>query len=199
MIEINLLPEELRNKVVKPKKSEAAAGAAGLEPKHFILFIPLVFGVLICVQLIVGILGLAKSVQAHMLDGKWRSLESGRKVLQEFNDKYSFVSEDSRTVQQLTRARVSWSEKLNSLSLNLPSGVWFEELLINSKELVLQGAVVSLNKEELSLIKQLIDNLKNDPAFFKDFTNLEMGSAKKKTFGSYDVTEFTLNASLKTK
>ncbi len=199
MIEINLLPEELRNKVVKLKKPEAATTTAGLEAKHFILLIPLVFGILICVQLIIGALSLTKSVQAQMLVGKWKSLETERKALQEFNDKYNLVSEDSQTIQQLMRARVSWSEKLSSLSLNLPSGVWFEELLINSKELVLQGAVVSLNKEELSLIKQLIDNLKNDPVFFKDFNNLEMGSAQKKTFGSYDITEFTLNATLKAK
>ena len=199
MIEINLLPEELRNKLVKLKKPEAATGAAGLEPKYFILLIPLAFGILICVQLIIGVLGLANSVQARMLNGKWRSLEPERKALQEFNDKYNLVSQDSQTIQQLMRDRVNWSEKLNALSLNLPSGVWFEELSINSKELILRGAVVSLNKEELNLIKQLIDNLKNDPAFFKDFINLELGSAVKKTFGSYDITEFTLNATLKIK
>ncbi|MDO8662310.1 MAG: hypothetical protein Q7K98_03720 [Candidatus Omnitrophota bacterium] len=199
MIEINLLPEELRNKVVKLKKPEATITAAGLEPKHFILLIPLAFGILIGLQLIIGLLGLTKSVQARMLDGKWSSLEPERKALKEFNDKYNLVSEDTQIIQQLMRTRVNWSEKLNSLSLNLPAGVWFEEILVNSKELALQGAVVSLNKEELSLIKQLIDNLKNDPAFFRDFNYLEMGSAKKKAFGSYDITEFTLNASLKAK
>lgn len=197
MIEINLLPEELRNKVVRVKKPGATTALADLEPKLFILLIPLVFGILISLQLIIGVLGLAKSFQANALNGKWRSLQPERKALEEFNDEYNLVSQDTQIIQQLMRDRVIWAEKLNALSLNLPSGIWFEELSLNTKELALRGAVISLNKEELSLIKQLIDNLKNDPFFFKDFSSLELGSAKKKVFGSYEITEFTLNAALK--
>lgn len=199
MIEINLLPEELRGKPLKPEKPESVSGLAGLEPKHFLLLLPLAFGILICLHLVVGIFGIARSLQAGMLNKKWASLEPERKSVEEFNDKYNFVSEDNQVIQQLLRSRVIWSEKLNALSLGLPSGAWFEGLSANSKELFLRGAVVSLNKEELGLIKQLIDNLKNDPAFFKDFISLELGSAEKKTLGAYDITEFTLNAVLKAK
>ncbi len=199
MIEINLLPEELRGKPAKPDKPEPVPGIAGLEPKHFLLLLPLAFGLLICVHLVIGVFGIAKSFQAAALNKKLASLEPQRKALEEFNNKYNFVSEDSQAIQQLMRSRVAWSEKLNALSLGLPSGAWFEGLLANAKEFSLRGAVISLNKEEMGLIKQLIDNLKNDPAFFKDFSSLELGSAEKKTLGSYDITEFTLNATLKPK
>jgi len=199
MIEINLVPEELRNKVAKVNKPEIVASTAGLEPKHFILLIPLIFAFLICAQLIIGIVCIARSGSIHMLNEEWKSLEPERKAMEEFNNKYTLVSEDAQAIQQLVRDRVVWSEKLNKLSLNLPSGVWFNELSVNSKELILKGGVVSLNKEELNLIKQLIDNLKSDPVFFKDFSTLELGSAEKKTVGSYDITEFTLNATLKAK
>jgi len=200
MIEINLLPEELRNRVAKVNKPETViVDTQGLEPKHFILLIPLIFALLICGQLTAGIMGIARASQLHILNGKWKSLEPQRKVLEEFNDKYALVSEDAQAVQQLMRNRIIWSEKLNKLSLNLPSGVWFNGLAANSKELILKGSVISLNKEELNLIKQLIDNLKSDSGFFRDFATLELGSAEKKTIGSYDVTEFILNATLKAK
>jgi Tfp pilus assembly protein PilN len=198
MIEINLLPEELRNKVAKVNKPENLPGAA-LEAKHFILIIPLIFALLICVQLIAGVISVVRFGRLSALNGKWNSLASDRKVLDEFNDKYSLASGDEQAIQQLMRDRVSWSEKLNKLSLYLPSGVWFEELSVNSKELVLKAAAVSLNKEELTLINQFIAKLKSDPVFFKDFNTFDLSSAQKNTLGSYDITEFTLNANLKAK
>ena len=198
MIEINLLPEELRNKIVKANKPESVPGA-GLEPKHFLLIIPLIFAFLLSAQLIAGLTGIVRFSRLNALNGKWKSLSSDRKALEEFSDKYSLVSGDEQIIQQLLRDRIIWSEKLNKLSLYLPSGVWFEELITNQKELVLKGAVISLNKEELNLINQFIARLKNDPVFFKDFNTLELGSAQKNTLGSYDITEFNLNSTLKAK
>ncbi len=197
MIEINLLPEELRNKVVKVNKPEAKVLAVGWEPRHFILLIPLAFAILLSSQLVIAVLGIAKSSQVRILNGRWKAVEAEKKALEEFNNNYALISEDSQTIQQLMRGRIIWSEKLNRLSLDLPPGVWFEELLVTPKEFSLRAAVVSLNKEELSLVKQFLDNLKNDPAFFGDFNSLELGSAQKKTLGSYDITEFILNGVLK--
>jgi Tfp pilus assembly protein PilN len=199
MIEINLLPEELRNKAVKVNKPENVSGAAGLEPKHYLLIIPLIFALLVCAQLIAGITSVVRFGRISALNGKWERLQSDRKSLEEFNDKYNVVSGDTLALQQLMKDRISWSEKLNKLSLYLPSGVWFEEISANSKELVLKGAVISLNKEELNLINQFIGKLKSDPVFFKDFNTFELGSAQKNTLGSYDITEVTLNATLKAK
>ena len=199
MIEINLLPEELRNKVVKVKKPEVVVNSNSLELKHFILLIPLIFGILICIQLSVGILGITRAAQLQALNAKWKSLEPERKAMQESGSRYSSVSEDAQGLRQLLRDRVIWSEKLNRLSADLPPGVWFEIISVNPIELSLQAAVISLSKDDMSLIKQLIDNLKNDPVFIKDFNTLELGQAVKKTIGSYEITEFTLGATLKTK
>ena len=200
MIEINLLPEELRNRAAKVNKPETVvASSKGLGPQYFILLIPLIFAFLICAQLIVAMMSIARSASINILNKQFKRLEPERKTLDEFNNKYTLISDDAQAMQQLMRDRIAWSEKLNKLSLQLPSGVWFSELSVNSKELILKGAVISLNKEELNLIKLLIDNLKNDPVFFKDFSTLELASAERKTIGSYDITEFILNATLKAK
>jgi len=198
MIEINLLPEELKNKVIKPPKPEAASlNVAGLEFKHLLLLIPVIFGLLIFVQLIVFVLTLCFSGQLAVLNSKWNRLMPQRKSVEEFNNKYTLASEDASAAKELALKRFIWSEKLNKLSLGLPSGVWFTSLTINAKQLTLKGAVVSLNKEDLSLIHRLIDNLKSDVSFYKDFNNLELISAEKKQVGGYDITEFTLNGLLK--
>lgn len=199
MIEINLLPEELRNKVAKAKKPETVVKnpVEGLEPKHAVLLVPVIAIILICAQLFIGIAVLVKGGQLRSLNAKLQSLATQKKGLDEFNAEYNLVSQDSQAIQKLMRERVVWSEKLNKLSLNLPSGIWFSGISVNSKGMVLQGAVVSLNKDDLNLINKLIDSLKIDPVFFKDFSSLDMGSAEKKTVGIYDITDFNLNAPLK--
>lgn len=200
MIEINLLPEELRKKIVKQKKPEVVkSSTVGLEPKHAVLLVPVIFLLLILMHLFLGVSGLTKSGYLSMLNSKLRSFEPQKKELDIFNSEYKLASEDTQAIAQLLRERIFWSEKLNKLSLSLPGGVWFNNLSVNSKEMILQCSAVSLSKEELTLIKQLIDSLKNDPVFFKDFISLDMGSAVKRTLGSYDITDFTLNAKIKTK
>jgi hypothetical protein len=200
MIEINLLPEDLRNKLVKASKPEVVKNPVeGLEPKHYVVIVPAVLILLIFIHLLLGVFSIVKTGQLHMLRSKWQKLEPQRKALDEYNSEFAAVSEDAQILQQLLRDRIVWSEKLNKMSLKLPRGVWFNSLTVNQKELVIKGSVVSLNKEELGMIKELIESHKSDPEFIKNFNNLEMVSAEKKTIGSYDITDFTLSASLKTK
>ena len=89
-------------------------------------------------------------------------------------------------------------KKLNRLSLDLPSGIWFNEISANlKKEFILRGSVVSLKKEEMLLINQFIDNLKKDTDFFKDFSKLEMTSAQSGEIGGYEVNDFVISGVLK--
>ena len=198
MIEINLLPEELKNRAVKPPKQNAAAfSTAGFEFKHLLLIVPAIFALLIFMQLIFLLLSLFFSGNLVALNARWKRLEPQRTVVEEFNNKYTLASEDALALKELTRQRIIWSEKLNRLSLDLPVGVWFTGLTANSKQLILKGSVVSLNKEDLSLINRLIDSLRNDTSFFKDFSTIELISAEKKQVGGYDITEFSLSGLLK--
>ncbi|MCX5706234.1 MAG: hypothetical protein NTW13_00925 [Candidatus Omnitrophica bacterium] len=195
MIEINLLPEELRGRQRpdKPKLDKTQ----GISPNYFILLVPSVIVLIVISHLFLGILGLAKNAQLNILSSKWEKLLTQRKMLDDFRTEHAVTSQDSQSMQQEIRGRITWAEKLNKLSLYLPNGVWFNELSITPKEFVLYGAVVSLEKEEMSLIRKLIDGLKNDPGFFKNFNTLELSSAQKRTIGSYDITDFTLTGSFK--
>jgi len=192
MIEINLLSEEL--KVVAKRRITGF----GIELKYFLYLIPFVFGILICLHIYLTILIIAKNSQLCRLEDKWQKLEPQRKILGDFNKEYALFSADALAIQQLTEQRINWSQKLNKLSLDLPSGIWFNEISLSQKNFILEACVVSLKKEEMSLIKNLIDNLKNDPQFFKDFYTLELSSAQKKTIGSYEVVDFILTGNIKT-
>jgi Tfp pilus assembly protein PilN len=189
MIEINLLPEELKTKAKKIAKSTQLS--------QLLYFIPLAFGILIIIHIYLFGVFITKSLQFGALNNKWEMLQPQRKILEDFKKGYEAPSSDASIIKQLIGQRIFWSAKLNKLSLNLPKGTWFKELSIDHKNFILKGSVVSLQKEEMNLINKFMDNLKKDRDFFKDFSNLELTSVQRKVIGGYDVADFILVGTLK--
>ncbi len=196
IIEINLLPEGLK---LKAKGKNIGAGLTGLKPKYFLYIIPLIFGILLCVHIYLSVTTIIKNTQLSALNNKWQKSQPQRKALEDFNKEYSVVSEYTLALQKLIQGKINWAQKMNKLSLDLPSGVWFNEISISGGNLVLQGSVVSLEKQEMALIKGFIDNLKNDPGFFGDFNNLDLSSVQDKAMGGYNIVDFVLQGALKNK
>ncbi len=197
MIEINLLPEELRNRVVKPTKTEAVSAGSKPGLQQLILLIPLIFAVLILVHIVIAFLGVVRSSQLNALKGKWERMLPERKALEDFNNENMLYSGDDKDIQKLVNERINWAEKLNKLSLILPTGIWFDAISVSGKVFNLHGKVVSLTKEEVSLLRNFIDDLKNKPDFIKNFNSLELSSIQKVSIGGYEVADFTLNGTLK--
>jgi len=186
MIEINLLPEELR---AKSKK-------LGIESRHILYLIPLAVGILIFVHLYLAAVGIIKSCQFNTLNNKWKKLQPQREMLKKLTNEYQVLSADAKVIEQLNMRRLIWSEKLNKLSLDLPGGIWFNEFTLSRKDFTLKGSVISLEKREMSLINKFIDNLKKDAVFSKDITGLELSSAQMRTSAGYDIFDFTLTAKI---
>jgi Tfp pilus assembly protein PilN len=192
MIEINLLPEELK---VKTRRIGVT-----FEKKQILLILPFILGTLICVHIYLAALFITKNNQLRLLNNRWKDLEPQRKELEDFNKEYGIESADTLIlIQRLLSQRINWSEKLNKLSLHLPSGIWFNEISITSDGFTLQGSVISLAKDEMGLINRFFDSLKNDSSFFGDFSNMELTSVQKKIIGGYDITDFVLQGALKIK
>jgi len=190
MIEINLLSQEL-------KVQTRRIGKISMESKYLLYLIPIVFAVLISVHICLAVVATAKNLQFNILNNKWDRLKPQREVWNSLKKEYDALSSDAKLIEELNKRRTNWSEKLNRLSLDLPSGIWFNEIQFSRKDFVLKASVVSLQKEEMSLIKKFMDTLKNDTRFLKDFTSLDLGSVQKKSTSSYDTIDFILTAKLK--
>jgi hypothetical protein len=182
MLEINLLPEELQ------KKNKAT----GIETEYFLYIGQWLVTIFLFIHIALGGLWIFKTLQLKILNYKWIKLEPKRKILANIKGSAGTSAE-----ARMTGQRVSWAEKLNKLSQHLPAGIWFNNLSLSPKELVLDCSVVSLTKEEMLLINQFISNLNNDPAFFKDFTKAELGAMSRKMYGSYEILDFTITFPLK--
>lgn len=189
MIEINLLPEELKPKTQPPSEN--------LNLVRVVYFIPLIIAVFIIVHLFLGGVFILKNVQLAAVNSKWHRLEPKRKALEEFKKEYENPSGEAALMKQLGVNNISWAEKLNKLSLDLPAGIWFSELTLTKKSLVLKCSVVSLAKEEMTSINKFIDNLEADAGFFKDFSSIELGSIERRSIAGYDIVDFIITLNLK--
>lgn len=185
MIEINLLPEESR---IKARRT----GKFPLGAEYLLYVIPIALGALIFIHVALGAVIIAENMQLNGLDKNWKGLQPKRELLKTFTS-------DVGLARELEGRRLAWSDKLNCLSLDLPSGVWFNEITASRKELVLKASAVSLQKDEMKLIKKFIDALKNDARFMKGASSVELGSVQKRQLGGYDVVDFLLTAKLKAK
>lgn len=189
MIAINLLPEEFRRKEKK----------LAIDIKYLVLLVPAIVGVLLCIHISLALILIARNSQLGLLNAQWQRLAPQRQILEKYRREDDVLMQDTRLAEQLKGELVRWSEKLNSMSLYLPQGVWFNKLSASatSKEFVLKGAVVSLQKDEMGLINKLLEGLKADGVFFNNFTSLELESVTRDAIGGYDVVSFTLKGKLR--
>ncbi len=199
MIEINLLPEELKIKTKghRPDPAIVKSPLALIQDQVLIYAILAVLGLFILAHFYSAVFLISKNGQWVSLNRKWLGLAAQKKALDEFNQEFSVISQDAGVLAQLSRQRVLWAQKLNELSLHLPAGVWFNEILLNGNNLMIKGSVISLEKEEVGLINRLLDNLKTTFEFAKDFSGLELSSVQKRSIGGYDIADFILVGALK--
>ena len=187
MIEINFLQHEVKSKNNMPGFSQGYI-------RYLILG---AIGLLVCIHLFLGLMGIFNYFRLGALDSKWKKLLPQRKVVDDVNAQRASLSADVQTTQQLTSQRINFSEKLNRLSLDLPSGIWFTDLVFTSNDFNLRGSVISLQKGELSLINKFIVNLKKDKGFFSGFDSLELGTVQRRIVGGYEVVDFLLTGKFK--
>ena len=187
MIEINLLPEELKK----------AKGKPNILPQLLIYIVPAVFALLIIIHLYLGALYLFKSRQKSAVENEWSQLESKRQEVDRWKQQYNISNQYTQQIGQLLQARLTFAKKLESLSDNLPNGIWFNRLNVKDGKFRLEASVVSLKKEQLSLINDFLRALKKDEDFFKDFGILELGHMNVRAIGAFSVMDFVLSGELK--
>ena len=145
--------------------------------------------------MLLGFSGIIRSVRLNSLKGQWEKVALQRKALEDFNAEHALVSGDAQTILRLTLDRVVERE---ALCLVYPClRVWFELVSVSGKDFYLRGKAVTVDKTEVSLIRNFVDEIKNQPQFMKNFNSLELSSIQKGIIGAYEVADFSLTGSLK--
>lgn len=188
MIEINLLPEQLR-----PKEEDKVT----IVLRIILIIMPVFFVIIFLIHLYLGGLLLIKTLQYKTMDKQWMQLEPSRQKVIAWLRKYNVGSQGAEVINNLIAQRLTISDKLEKLVEALPNGVWFNTLTFKGEEFRIQGSVVSLKKEEVVLLNLFLKQLKQDEAFFKDFKNIELGRMSMRMLGGFSIMDFVLEGELK--
>lgn len=226
MIEINLLPTELKKKKRAAPKIDVSK--MDLQNLPLINIALLVVAGLVVIQLFLFIVGVITGMYFKTLD------ESYQKILPEKNETERLQLQIDRmgkkvaAIDELMVKRFSWAKKLNDLSDSITPGIWLTELEYNEKlseiakpvnanlvkkkndaenksiaekvvlkYLIISGVASSMGEDGTALIGRFIKSLKENPNFYSDFSDIELGNIKREKMEESEVMTFRITCLFK--
>ncbi len=193
MIDINLVPENLRN------KQKSILELTSQIPMDLIIGI---LGGVLAFLIIVHILLLGVNVIKIV---QYKSLQSHLAKIKQEKEKVDGLITDMRTFQAKTKSiegitsgkAILWSEKLNIISDSLAKGVWLSKIDLNDDELLIQGRALSRKNEQMINVHTFAANLKANARFLERFEDLDVGSIQLQRVGETEVANFMITCHLK--
>jgi Tfp pilus assembly protein PilN len=188
MIEINLLPEELRK-----KKSEPVFNLNIEAEKLKFFVIGGVAGILILIIIALSLSSFIRKAQINSLLAKEKNFSDRLSAVDAVNKEIAVLKAKMTVLDQLTNRKFLWAEKLNQLSDLVLPGIWFTRVYTDSENrLVIEGSVISKSEEAMAFVGKFMKNVKDDQRFFKDFKNIKLESVQRKNKEEKDVVDFKI-------
>lgn len=194
MIEINLLPPELRVKKKEPMKLPSlpiipvAAGAICL---------------LIAIQVLLLFFIQIKSVSRDSLKKKITLLSASNKEAMGIDKSLKEISSKVELVDGLLNARFNVAKKLNDISDSMVSGVWLRSLDVKKvavlnepgvfkETLVIEGSRIISGGSAEGAIGKFVNSLKENASFLSDFDNIELAKEERKKVENTEIMDFVI-------
>lgn len=228
MIEINLLPEELKKRRRAAPKIDVAN--ISLESIPVIKIALVVAGIFIAIQIVVFGFGILGGIVFRSLEKSYKEILPEKQYAEHLSFAVSKMSKKVSAIDELMVRRFSWTKKLNDLSDSVTAGIWLTQLeyderltekpktaAVNTSQnkggeekktasekvlgryLVISGASQSMGEEGTALIGRFIKNLKENMSFYSDFSDIELGSIKREQVSGQEIMTFKITCLFKIK
>jgi Tfp pilus assembly protein PilN len=179
MIIVNLLPKNLKRaerKIVVPYKAYVLMAVAGLVLLHVLLLIA------------AGI----KQFHVISLRSHWERLAPQSKEFVARKSELRAAESEIVSLESFVNRPFSLTEMLSVLAGAVPQGLWLDRLSWSPENLIIQGSVVSLDQNEMTVIGRFLEQLRSAKTFTAALDKIELNSVQRRTVKSYDVVDFTL-------
>ena len=188
MIEINLLPAEMR----RQKKIYFKFDLADIARVKF-----LAGGIFAgAMALLVIIPALGANIRKHQileLLEKEKNIMPQKTSVEAINSEIAVLKVKLNALDDITKRRFLWSRKLNELSDLVLPGIWFNRIGAElDNNLTIEGSVISKNEEAMASVGKFIKNIKDDKLFFGDFSDIKLESVQRKNIDKRDIVEFKI-------
>jgi Tfp pilus assembly protein PilN len=185
MIEINLLPDELRR----------AQKTAFNLPREFLeKLIKLGICVLILPIILIPALTFTKSLMLKRVNKALDSIAPQRKQIDRIREESARHKALEKLFSSLFQSRLSVSPKLNAVSDSLPQGLWLDEFIFSGVNWEIKGKCFSASSSEMAQLSQFLNALKSNKDSARAFDGLELGSVQRKKLGPTEIAEWTINS-----
>jgi len=227
MIEINLLPEELKKKEPKFKKIDLSG--INVQDIPILKIAALFFAVLVIIQVILVLIGIYGNSVVSSLSKDYSAISPKKAEAESLKSQVDTINRKVNAIDELMVKRFSWSKKLNDLSDSMTPGIWLNEVSydekvterasqqdgraannksrkdtskaspekILSRYLILSGYASSMGEEGTALIGKFIKSLKDNPSFYSDFSTIELGVIKRDRVEDQEVMNFKITCLFK--
>jgi hypothetical protein len=211
MIEINLLPQELKK---RRKKIELPD----------ISFLPVVAGLLggiIILHLLLGTMLALRIGNLKRLEKRWQAILPDKEKADKLKAEFTATRNKVDAIDKLEQSRHSWARRLNDISDAMIPGVWLNKLWLEKRVIVqerpekndseetdaktkaepkktiirtlhLNGSVIAAGGEETAIIGKFIRSLKDNQEFFSDFKDIESASIQRTKLKEEETMDFEL-------
>ena len=189
MIQINLLPEELRK-----KKSEPVFNLNMEAEKLRFLAIGGAAGILILIVIALSLGSFIRKAQINDLLAREKVFSDRLSKIDSINKEITVLKAKMVVLDQITKRKFIWAEKINQLSDLVLPGIWFTRVYTDSSEnkLTIEGSVISKSEEAMASVGKFMKNLKDDAQFFKDFKNIRLESVQRKEKDEMGIVDFKI-------
>ena len=223
MIEINLLPEEIKKRK-KRSSAKIDVSAINMTGLPIVGIAAWAAGVILLIQMILFVIGIMSGATFRSLGLEYKDVLPKKRETEKLKIQADVMNKKVGAINELMVKRFSWEKKLNSLSESMTPGIWLTELeydekltevpnpvntdptkkkpgqaaeSILSRYLILSGAASSMGEEGTALIGRFIKSLKDDPAFYSDFSDIELGTIKREKMDDQEIMTFKITCFFK--
>lgn len=184
MIEINLLPEELR------KKQKVKLDFLKNYSKNIIKPVILIF---ISIHILLILLVAIDSVMLKHFTKSFIEIEPQKKQIDEVKGELQKYKNLEELFLRLSKQRLSIAPKLNIISDSLPHGIWLYELSFSKEIWKIQGNCISAPGLETTQIGKFLNSLKASDGE-GGFRDIELLSIQRKKIGATEVVDFVISS-----
>lgn len=193
MIKINLAPSNIKN-----NDQQGLLKSLDLPREILIGLGGLVLTVLIAFHLLFlagYVIELAKQIVYRVT---WQGMLPDKKNIDSISQEMRELRSKIATINEVTAKKsMTWSQKFNLLSDQIPKGVWLTRILWDGKTLVLEGSAYSRFRDEINLVGNFVAALKKEESFMKDFVSVELSSVIRAKRASVEIVDYKVTAKAK--
>jgi hypothetical protein len=193
MININLIPPHLRQ-----RRKSKLLGRLNIPLEIIIGCSAGLLMFLALIHILLLLLNVRKLAYHQILKGKWEAMVPDKENVDSVINEMRAVQGKYKAIEEIvTKGGVSWAQKLNLLSDNLPRGMWFDKLVLDDEMLLVEGSAISRDTNEIINVHRLTVGLKENEEFMRDFVDLELGSIQRRKIKNVEIADFVITMRLK--